>query len=54
MLKESMAGWRLLRQEGWFFRFLLVRTALLSVEVAVNEELNIRYLTFILGGGGGG
>ncbi len=45
MLKESMAGWRLLRQEGWFFRFLLVRTALLSVELAA--PFYVLYVTAI-------
>lgn len=34
MLKESMAGWHLLRREGWFLRFLFVRASLLSVELA--------------------
>jgi hypothetical protein len=34
MLRETMAGWHLLRHKGWFPRFLLVRTALLSVELA--------------------
>jgi len=34
MLKESIAGWHLLRREGWFLRFLLVRSSLLSVELA--------------------
>lgn len=34
MLKETMAGWRMLRRGDWFLRFLLVRAALLSVELA--------------------
>ena len=45
MLKGSKTGWRLLRQEGWFFRFLLVRTALLSVELAA--PFYVLYVTAI-------
>jgi hypothetical protein len=32
--REALAGWHLLRREAWFRRFLLVRVALLSVELA--------------------
>ncbi len=33
-LREAIAGWRLMRQESWFFRYLIVRAALLSIELS--------------------
>ncbi|MDJ0915305.1 MAG: MFS transporter [Desulfobacterales bacterium] len=33
-LREAIAGWRLMRQESWFFRYLMVRAALLSIELS--------------------
>lgn len=34
ILKETLAGWRLLRRQRWFQRFLIARVSLLSIELS--------------------